>query len=527
MRCADAHILLTVLRADAIPDSDRDDTEDKGDESMKQLVVKAGLLALASVLAVAGTSALVAQRTPVAPAASSVQPAKPVFSPDGTVHVPAFDLPPSSLLSPEALAAQKARAAMPMMDRMSGVSITDLRAMTERGLAPRVAEMRARYAVDIVEQQMAGVRTRVVTPKAGEADASRVLINLHGGAFMMCAEGCAMVESIPIAAVGRYKVVTVDYRQGPENVFPAASQDVASVYQELLKSYRPENIGIYGCSAGGSLTAQSVAWFNDKHIPMPGAVGIFGAGGVRFGAGDSAYMAGYVDASFPPPGPDGSTIPLAYFKGVAMSERLVSPAAYLDIAAKFPPTLLITGTRAMDMSPAIYTNNQLLKAGVNSRLIVGEGMGHCYIYQAALPEARDAYDQIVRFFDANLGGKGNVANNGNGPLAPAPVRMPAWSGRRTWGTPSSRFASARRVAWIEGFHSSPSLSWGEFREAGRRMMEGQVRDGWCSAVAPSTPRYASGPPPRTSSERNLGRWRAEEGHCIALWIMHHRHRAAG
>ncbi len=380
----------------------------EGDDAMKQLFLKAGLVALVA----AGPSMLVAQQgsgTPPSPPPA----ARPTFSPDGTVHVPAFDLPPSTLLSPEALAAQKARAAMPIIDRMAGAPVADLRAMTERFLVPQVAKMRERYAVDIVEQQIGGVRTRIITPRAGEADGSRVLINLHGGGFMMCAEGCAMVESIPIAALGRYKVVTVDYRQGPENVFPAASQDVAAVYQELLKSYRPQNIGIYGCSAGGSLTAQSVAWFDDKHIPMPGAVGIFGAGGVRFGAGDSAYVAGYIDASFPPPGPDGFTAPLAYFKGADMNGRLVSPAAYPDIAAKFPPTLIITGTRAMDMSPAIYTNNQLLKAGVRSTLIVGEGMGHCYIYQSGLPEARDAYDQIVRFFNANLGGGGRA------PLAPA------------------------------------------------------------------------------------------------------------
>ena len=40
--------------------------------------------------------------------------------------------------------------------------------------------------------------------------------------------------------------------------------------------------------------------------------------------------------------------------------------------ATFPPTLIVTGTRAMDLSPAIFTNSQLLKAGVRSTLIVGE-----------------------------------------------------------------------------------------------------------------------------------------------------------
>lgn len=57
---------------------------------------------------------------------------------------------------------------------------------------------------------------------------------------------------------------------------------------------------------------------------------------------------------------------------------------------------------AIDMSPAIYTNSQLLKAGVRSTLIVGEAMGHCYIYLPNLPEARDARDAIVAFFRENL-----------------------------------------------------------------------------------------------------------------------------
>ncbi|HEX7853132.1 MAG TPA: alpha/beta hydrolase [Sphingobium sp.] len=371
-----------------------------------------GLAALATV----GASAVVAQQQKPATTA------RPVFTPDGIVHVPAFDLPPSTLISPEALALQKARSAMPPADNlMISGTIAERRAAVERMMASQVTEMNQRYSVDIVEQRIAGVRTRIVTPKGGEADRNRVLINLHGGGFMMCAEGCAILESVPVAAVGKFKVVTVDYRQGPENAFPAASEDVASVYQELLKSYRPENIGIYGCSAGGALTAQSMAWFADKKIPMPGAIGIFGAGGVRFGAGDSAYVTGYIDGSFPPPGPNGETFPIPYFRTVKMDDPLVSPAAYPEVAAKFPPTLLITGTRSMDMSPAIYTHNRLLKANVRSQLIVGEGMGHCYIYQSRLPEARDAYDEIVKFFDENLGHRGK---GGSGPAsaAAAPVR---------------------------------------------------------------------------------------------------------
>ena len=79
--------------------------------------------------------------------------------------------------------------------------------------------------------------------------------------------------------------------EGPDNKFPAASEDVASVYQELLKKYKPKNIGIYGCSAGGMQTAMSVAWFQKHSLPLPGAIGIFcaSAGGI-FG-GDALYTA--------------------------------------------------------------------------------------------------------------------------------------------------------------------------------------------------------------------------------------------
>jgi epsilon-lactone hydrolase len=332
-------------------------------------------------------------------------PAAPVFDPNGTVHVPAFDLPPSTLISKEALEAQKMRAGRPSGAPSSAGDIAAARRGLEAMLAPQVAGMRKQYSVDVVDQTISGVPTRVVTPKDKPFDAKRVLINLHGGGFTMCAEACAMLESVPIAAVGGYKVVTVNYRMAPEAAHPAGVEDAATVYRELLKSYKPKNIGIYGCSAGGALTAQTAAWLPAHGLPQAGAIGMFGAGAVPFGAGDSAWIAAYIDGTFPAPASSGGAAPditRGYFSKSDMLDEIISPALHPDVAAKFPPTLIITGTRALDMSPAIYTNSQLLKAGVRSTLIVGEAMGHCYIYQSNLPEAQDAYKVIVRFFRENL-----------------------------------------------------------------------------------------------------------------------------
>jgi epsilon-lactone hydrolase len=208
-------------------------------------------------------------------------PSTPVFDANGTVHVPAFDLPPSTLISNEALEAQKMRARRPGGTPSLSEDIAARRKGLEAMLAPQVAGMRKLYPVDVVEQTISGIPTRIVTPKGQPFDSKRVLINLHGGAFSLCAEACALLESVPVAALGGYKVVSVNYRMAPEAKHPAGVEDVATVYRELLKSYRPKHIGIYGCSAGGALTAQTAAWLPAHSLPQAGAVGIFGAGAVR------------------------------------------------------------------------------------------------------------------------------------------------------------------------------------------------------------------------------------------------------
>jgi epsilon-lactone hydrolase len=336
---------------------------------------------------------------------AAAQPARPTFDESGIVHVPGFDLPPSALSSQEAQDFMKLRAHMPSGAGVMREDVAAARAGLQAMLAPQVAQMLAAYPVNVAEETIAGVPVRVVIPRDGAFDRRRVLINLHGGAFQTCWESCSLLESAPIAAVGGYKVISVNYRMAPEAAHPAGVEDVAAVYRELLKNYRADHIGIYGCSAGGALTAQAAAWFASYDLPQPGGIGIFGAGAARFGRGDSAYIAGYIDGSFPPPPRPGEAeldMTRGYFTGADMSDSIISPAAHPEMMARFPPTLIITGTRAMDMSPAIYTNSQLLKAGRRSTLIVGEGMGHCYIYMPNMPEARDARAAIIAFFRENL-----------------------------------------------------------------------------------------------------------------------------
>ncbi len=298
---------------------------------------------------------------------------KVTVDPDDTVHIPPIVVPPSAFISSEAKATLHDIMThpyppvpgpdAPLKDYQKGRE-----ALNQDVYAPLIAREKARFAVDLGSETIAGVYADVVTPKDGLAPSNkdRVLINLHGGAFYNGARTESLVESIPVAAVAKITVISLDYREGPESKFPAASEDVAAVYRELLKRYKPRNIGIYGCSAGGSLTAEAIAWFEKEKLPMPGAIGIFCAGAIRGIAGDSTYIApplAYALMPPPPPSPEkgagakgAGREPGGYFAGTDAKDPLVSPAYSQAILAKFPPTLILTATRDMAMSSAVYTH---------------------------------------------------------------------------------------------------------------------------------------------------------------------------
>jgi acetyl esterase/lipase len=136
------------------------------------------------------------------------------------------------------------------------------------------AEARRLYPVKVEETSIAGVRTDVITPLTmPEANRGRVLINLHGGGFV--SDSGSLIEGVPIANLTKIKVVSVYYRLAPENLFPAAVDDVVAVYRELLKTYKPQSIGIFGTSAGAVLTCEVAVRLKPLGLPLPAALGAF------------------------------------------------------------------------------------------------------------------------------------------------------------------------------------------------------------------------------------------------------------
>ena len=334
---------------------------------------------------------------------------------DGTVHVPAFVLPQSSFLDEKTRAALKAARdyerdldaspkACPSIESANRAELPAIRkchadAFYKTSLYKRV---RDRYDVVMTSAQIGGVYTEVFTPTQGIApkNKTRVLINLHGGGFEVGSRTFSHLESIPIASVGQIKVISIDYRQAPEYAFPAASADVAAVYRELLKTYKPKSIGIYGCSAGGVLTAQAVAWFENEGLPLPGAVGMFCAAGSFWSEGDSGHISAALAGELPDRFATSQGSP--YFKGTDPNDPLVFPVRSSRVLARFPPSLLITSTRDLALSSVVHMHSRLIAQGVDAQLHVWEGVGHFFFFDPDLPQSREVYAVTVKFFAKHL-----------------------------------------------------------------------------------------------------------------------------
>jgi acetyl esterase/lipase len=323
--------------------------------------------------------------------------------------VPGFDLPLSVYMSAEAKASLTQQLRGPQFDinTVPAEKVAALRKSVNASVMPVLKRMQERYPVEIGQPVLAGVRTHTVLPKnAADPHArDRVLINLHGGGFMVGDSGSiGLLESIPIASLGRIQVISIDYRQGPEFQFPAASEDVAAVYKELLKRFAPQNIGIYGCSAGGLLAAQATAWIQALHLPRPGAIGVLCASADARWAGDASFTAPALSGRPPqPPGTPPNYDEKYYYGNNDLSNPLMSPITSPAMLASFPPTLILTGTRAPELSAAVHTDTELVKAGAITELHVWDGMWHSFFTDPDLPESQEAYRVIVEFFERHLG----------------------------------------------------------------------------------------------------------------------------
>jgi epsilon-lactone hydrolase len=311
------------------------------------------------------------------------------FDRDGTAHITRV-VPVPRTISPEA---QKWLNSL-IASTPGPESLAERRKRTDIWRAQDSAEAEKLYPVKIEQTTTAGVRTDIITPlETPDANRDRVLINLHGGGFN--SDSGSLIEGVPIANLAKIKVVSVYYRLAPENPFPAAIDDVVAVYKELLKTYKPQNIGIFGTSAGAILTAEVTSKLRQAGLPLPAALGFFSGLADFSRVGDSRQL--FTLNGFP-----GAMNPMypkdlddQYVGKADRHDPVLSPL-FADLHG-WPPTLLVTSTRDILLSDTTIFHRTLLRDGVDAQLVVFEALPHAFWYHFQLPETKEALELMAKF----------------------------------------------------------------------------------------------------------------------------------
>jgi epsilon-lactone hydrolase len=255
-----------------------------------------------------------------------------------------------------------------------------------------------RYGVRVESSTIAGVPVRIIYPKGiSNLATGPVLMNLHGGGFQL--DSGSLTETIPIAALSGIPVVAVLYRLAPEHPYPAALDDALAVYTTLQKGRKSSQIAVFGTSAGAALSGQLTAKLIALGRPLPAAVGYFSGSADLSTSGDSESWQ---------PLPGGAKTMAegvsTYVGKTPVTDPVLSPL-HGDIS-KFPPTLLVSSSRDVLLSPTAIFARALLEKGVDARFVVFDGLPHAFWAYMDIPETAQADALMAMYLRGKL-----VTNN--------------------------------------------------------------------------------------------------------------------
>ena len=93
-----------------------------------------------------------------------------------------------------------------------------------------------------------------------------------------------------------------------------------------------------------------------------------------------------------------------YANGADLKDPLISPVyAKSGELAKFPPTLLVSGTRDLFLSNTVRMHKLLLMNGAEAELLVYEALSHAQYYLVPdAPETADHYKLMGMFLDGHF-----------------------------------------------------------------------------------------------------------------------------
>ena len=238
---------------------------------------------------------------------------------------------------------------------------------------------------------------RVYWPEGTEegGEALPVIVYFHGGGWVIA--DLDVYDASPRALANQAKavVVSVHYRQGPEDKFPAAHDDAIAAYSYVVENAGQwngdvERIAVAGESAGGNLALNVAIAARDQQLTTPDAIlAVYPV------AGDDLETPSYIANQ--------NAVPLGkadikWFVGHYLNDMTETADPRIDLVgsadlADLPPVTIVSAEIDPLQSEGMMLADKLEGAGVEVAYQNWNGVTHEFFGMAAVvPEAKEAQD---------------------------------------------------------------------------------------------------------------------------------------
>jgi acetyl esterase/lipase len=227
------------------------------------------------------------------------------------------------------------------------------------------------------------------------ADASRAVLYLHGGGYVIGSINTHRSLAARLARAAKARVLVIGYRLAPEHPHPAAVDDSLAAYRWMLaQGLTPARITVAGDSAGGGLTVATLVAIRDARLPLPAAGACLSPWVDLEGLGESMTTKAGVDPIVQKAGI--AQMAAAYLGGKDPRTPLAAPL-YADLSG-LPPLLIQVGTAETLLDDASRLAERAKKAGVKVTYECSEDMIHVWhLFAPLLEEGQQAIDRIGEF----------------------------------------------------------------------------------------------------------------------------------
>jgi len=228
----------------------------------------------------------------------------------------------------------------------------------------------------------------------------RVLMYLHGGAFVLGSPDAVTTPVARAARVARASALLPRYRLAPEHPYPAMVEDAVAAYLWLIEDGTPpEGIVIGGESAGGGLAVATLVNARDHGLPLPAAAYLMSPYADLTLAGTTMQTKRDADPLLSPQALQ-ARVP-DYTSGHDPALGLISPV-FADLSG-LPPLVIQAGTHEVLLDDAIRLARQAATADVEITLDITPGVPHVFqAYYPILDEATAALDRAGQLLSVHL-----------------------------------------------------------------------------------------------------------------------------